>query len=330
MNFKKVRKIGAVAGIGAVLMLVMACALEGEAATLQPGSGDGITTDSQPPAHYGGFGAQRGTSINERPAIWVSGQGKVAIEPELAVLDLGVEVTMETVASARDEAATSMEAVMSALKSNGVEEKDIQTRNFDIRPRYEWQEVVENGTRSSRDVLVGYRVSNRLYREGARSGRGQHGHRRGDHRGRRRYQVQRPYVYGRGHLAAAGPTAGRCRERCEDQGAAFRRSLRDDSWKADLHGGAGRRTTVWGSIRRVPGICTGGSGVGASHRSQRRRAAGVAEYPGRIRDLLTFSHWAGGRRLGRPSLSTPAASEIECTQHTIEVSSRRLAVNDPQ
>jgi uncharacterized protein YggE len=163
MNLKQVKKIGAVIGIGAVLMLVMACALEGEAATLQPGSGDGITTDSQPPAHYGGFGAQRGTSINERPAIWVSGQGKVAIEPELAVLDLGVEVTMETVASARDEAATSMEAVMTALKSNGVEEKDIQTRNFDIRPRYEWQEVVENGTRSSRDVLVGYRVSNRLY-----------------------------------------------------------------------------------------------------------------------------------------------------------------------
>ena len=162
MNLKQVKKIGAVAGIGALLMLVMACALEGEAATLQPGSGDGITTDSQPPAHYGGFGAQRGTSINERPAIWVNGQGKVTIDPELAVLDLGVEVTMETVANARDEAATSMESVMTALKSNGVEEKDIQTRNFDIRPRYEWQEVVENGTRSSRDVLVGYRVSNRL------------------------------------------------------------------------------------------------------------------------------------------------------------------------
>ena len=163
MNFKKVRKIGAVAGIGALLMLVMACALEGEAATLQPGSGDGITTDSQPPAHYGGFGPQRGTSINESPAIWVNGQGKVTIDPELAVLDLSVEVTMETVANARDEAARAMDAVMTALKSNGVEEKDIQTRNFDIRPRYEWQEVVENGTRSSRDVLVGYRVSNRLY-----------------------------------------------------------------------------------------------------------------------------------------------------------------------
>ena len=162
MNLKQVKKTGAVIGIGAVLMLVVACALEGEAATLKPGSGDSITTDSQAPAHYGGFGSQRGTSINERPAIWVSGEGKVTIDPELAVLDLGVEVTMESVASARDEAATSMEAVMSALKSNGVEEKDIQTRNFDIRPRYEWQEVVENGTRSSRDVLVGYRVSNRL------------------------------------------------------------------------------------------------------------------------------------------------------------------------
>ena len=162
MNFEQMKKIGAVTAIGALLMLVMACALEGEAATLQPGSGDGITTDSQPPAHYGGFGSSGGRSIDESPAIWVTGEGKVSIEPELAVLDLGVEVTMETVAAARDKAATAMDAVMTALESNGVEEKDIQTRNFDIRPRYEWQEVVENGTRSSRDVLVGYRVSNRL------------------------------------------------------------------------------------------------------------------------------------------------------------------------
>ena len=78
-------------------MLVMACALEGEAATLQPGSGDDITTDSQAPAHYGGFGSSQGRSINESPAIWVTGEGKVTIDPELAVLDLSVEVTMETV-----------------------------------------------------------------------------------------------------------------------------------------------------------------------------------------------------------------------------------------
>ena len=162
MKLKQVKKIGAVIGMGALFMLITACALEGEAATVEPGAGDSVTTVSQPPAHYGGFGAPSGRSVTEQPAIWVSGNGKVTIDPELAVLDLGVEVTMETVAIARDEAATAMEAVMTALKSNGVEEKDIQTRNFDIRPRYEWQEVVENGTRSSRDVLVGYRVSNRL------------------------------------------------------------------------------------------------------------------------------------------------------------------------
>ena len=162
MNLKQVKKIGAVIGIGALFMLIAACALEGEAATVEPGAGDSVTTVSQPPAHYGGFGAPSGRSVTEQPAIWVSGNGKVTIDPELAVLDLGVEVTMETVASARDEAATAMDAVMLALKSNGVEEKDIQTRNFDIRPRYEWSEVVENGTRSSREMLVGYRVSNRL------------------------------------------------------------------------------------------------------------------------------------------------------------------------
>ena len=162
MNLKTAKKIGAVTIIGALLVLVMACALEGEAATVDPGSIDSVTTVPQPPAHYGGFGSSQGRSINESPAIWVTGEGKVAIEPELAVLDLGVEVTMETVASARDEAARAMDAVMTALKSNDVDEKDIQTRNFDIRPRYEWREVTENGTRSSRDVLVGYRVSNRL------------------------------------------------------------------------------------------------------------------------------------------------------------------------
>ena len=162
MNLKQVKKIGAIIGIGALFMLITACALEGEAATVEPGAGDSVTTVSQPPAHYGGFGAPSGRSVTEQPAIWVSGNGKVTIDPELAVLDLGVEVTSETVAIARDEAATAMEAVMLALKSNGVEEKDIQTRNFDIRPRYEWSEVVENGVRSSREMLVGYRVSNRL------------------------------------------------------------------------------------------------------------------------------------------------------------------------
>ena len=162
MNLKQIKQIGVIASIGALLMLVMACALEGEAATVEPGAVDNVTTVPQPPAHYGGFGPSRGTSINESPAIWVSGEGKVSIEPELAVLDLGVEVTNETVAGARDGAATAMDAVMVALKSNGIASKDIQTRNFDIRPRYEWQEVVENGVRSSRDVLVGYRVSNRL------------------------------------------------------------------------------------------------------------------------------------------------------------------------
>ncbi len=162
MKIKQVKQIGAVAVIGALLMLVTACALEGEAASVAPGAGDSAGTDPQAPAHYGGFGPPQGASVSDSPAIWVSGEGSVSIEPELAVLDLGVEVIKDTVAGARDDAATAMDAVMKALKANGVEDKDIQTSNFDIRPRYEWREVVENGTRSSRDVLVGYRVSNQL------------------------------------------------------------------------------------------------------------------------------------------------------------------------
>ena len=92
--------------------------------------------------------------------IWVSGQGKITLEPDLAVLNLGVETSDKTVAAAREQAATAMDSIVASLTANGVEGKDIQTRFFNISPQYEWTEVIQNGVRTSKQVLVGYRVSN--------------------------------------------------------------------------------------------------------------------------------------------------------------------------
>ncbi len=92
--------------------------------------------------------------------IWVTAEGTVAIEPDLALLTLGVDATGDTVAEARDVTATAMDAIIKALKARGVEDKDIQTKSFNIFPMYEFLEVVEDGRRTGRQVLVGYRVSN--------------------------------------------------------------------------------------------------------------------------------------------------------------------------
>jgi uncharacterized protein YggE len=92
--------------------------------------------------------------------IWVSGQGRITLEPDLAVLNLGVEASAKTVADARDQAATAMDAIVLSLTANGVELKDIQTRFFNISPQYEFTQVTQNGIRTNKQVLIGYRVSN--------------------------------------------------------------------------------------------------------------------------------------------------------------------------
>ena len=92
--------------------------------------------------------------------IWVTGEGSITLQPDLALLNIGVETTAATVASARDEAARAMDAIVAALRGQGIEDKDVQTRYFNISPQYQYEEVVKDGLRSGRQVLVGYTVSN--------------------------------------------------------------------------------------------------------------------------------------------------------------------------
>lgn len=92
--------------------------------------------------------------------IWVSGSGTISVEPDLALLDVGVETRAANVSDANSQASMAMDAVITALKARGVQDKDIQTGRFSIYPRYEYVEEEVEGVRSSREVLVGYRVRN--------------------------------------------------------------------------------------------------------------------------------------------------------------------------
>ena len=92
--------------------------------------------------------------------IWVTGQGTITLEPDLVLLNIGVETMADTVAIARGDAAEAMAAIVNAVKARGLEDTDIQTVSFNIWPRYEYPEVLVDGSRTRKQTLVGYTVSN--------------------------------------------------------------------------------------------------------------------------------------------------------------------------
>ena len=84
--------------------------------------------------------------------IWVAGEGKVSVVPDVAILSLGIEAQEETVAEVQQQAAEAMEVVMTVLDDSGIAEKDIKTQYFSIYPVRRWE--------NDKEILIGYRVTN--------------------------------------------------------------------------------------------------------------------------------------------------------------------------
>jgi uncharacterized protein YggE len=108
-----------------------------------------------PPSSAAGVSSLTGGIFNQQSTgIWVTGEGKVSAVPDVAILNLGVEVQSSSVAQAQEQAATAMTAVLAELSRFGVAEKDIKTSQFSIAPVRKWSE------KDGREVLIGYRVTN--------------------------------------------------------------------------------------------------------------------------------------------------------------------------
>ncbi|MCH9009354.1 MAG: SIMPL domain-containing protein [Chloroflexi bacterium] len=112
------------------------------------------------PVGVSAFSGYPALQTNGQTGIWVNGQGKISLEPDLVLLTVGVETTGKTVAEANGKAADAMEAIVATLRSRGLEDRDIQTRSFNVFPQYEYREVTESGFRTNRQILIGFRVSN--------------------------------------------------------------------------------------------------------------------------------------------------------------------------
>ena len=90
----------------------------------------------------------------QQEGIWVSGEGEVQAVPDIAIINLGVQAQAPSVAEAQAQAQTAMDAVMAALKANGIAEKDIQTTDYNV-----WQQTRWNNEKEEEQV-IGYQVSN--------------------------------------------------------------------------------------------------------------------------------------------------------------------------
>ena len=95
--------------------------------------------------------------------ILVIGEGSLKLNPDIAVVNMGIQVERTTASNARKEAAISMQNLLDAITEIDVEDKDVQTSFFNISPRYDWiEEQDAKGRHVSRQVLVGYTVSNNV------------------------------------------------------------------------------------------------------------------------------------------------------------------------
>ena len=166
------------AGLAAVVAIAAACGDDNGNETNGEGSGSSATVPAAPSVPVVPAGSTRaGTAESSAAAasvpvvaqlqagstqagIWVTGQGTVTLEPDLALLSLGVEAQGKTVSEALAGSSTAMDGIVGALRSRGIADRDVQTQHFNIRPQYEFPEVIQSGVRTRTQVLVGYFVTN--------------------------------------------------------------------------------------------------------------------------------------------------------------------------
>ncbi len=86
----------------------------------------------------------------------VTGSGKILLVPDLAYINIGVRSEAADVSSALAANNTQATAITDALKAMGVDEKDLQTANFNV---YSMQQYDQMGQPS----YVNYAVENTLY-----------------------------------------------------------------------------------------------------------------------------------------------------------------------
>lgn len=97
--------------------------------------------------------------------INVRGEGEVLAKPDIGQFSFAVRAEGDDAATAQELSAESINAIIAYLGDAGVEEKDIKTANYNLNPRYRYEERIclENSfCPPTEPVIDGYEVTQRV------------------------------------------------------------------------------------------------------------------------------------------------------------------------
>lgn len=120
-----------------------------------PGTVIGSTGGSQDKLNMSPINQASGAFVSDLPRIVVRGTGLVSAKPDMANLQIGVQIQNTSLDAAQTEATTKMNAAMQQLKAAGVDEKDISTSQFNVEPVMEYRD-------NQPPRVTGFRVTNIL------------------------------------------------------------------------------------------------------------------------------------------------------------------------
>lgn len=96
-------------------------------------------------------------SIASTPTVTVQGEAEVSVAPDQALVVLGVEFEAEAAAAAQTRVNTTAQAILRAIRAQGVAEQDIQTSTLQLMPVLRRP----NMSAGSQDAVIsGYRARN--------------------------------------------------------------------------------------------------------------------------------------------------------------------------
>lgn len=94
-------------------------------------------------------------------SIDVNGEGTAMVAPDMAVVSLSVTRVADTAADALAQNNEAMRGVLDAVKADGVAERDVQTGEFSIFPRYSDPQTNQKDG-NTQPQINGYQVTNSL------------------------------------------------------------------------------------------------------------------------------------------------------------------------
>lgn len=91
---------------------------------------------------------------NKSDTFNVTGEGKVEVSPDIAVVNAGVTASGASVKIVQEEINSKINKISASIKELGVSESDIKTTNYNIYPNYDYRETTQK--------ITGYNASTNL------------------------------------------------------------------------------------------------------------------------------------------------------------------------